>query len=485
MPLTRACRKSRLCGAMCRYRGTEMEGMIGSILDSGKERPRVALINYTGTFHPVTNGHTMVIEDAYNVLANRVFDRVWTVPRRIPRYDIVFVIVAFNSEESLRRKMVQAQEPVTATLHSSVAARAALFSTATAHLPYVYVSTTYGSEIVSQIADVVPTAEITRYYLNGADDVVRYQKWREARANNRLLIAGRGHCTEEVLSHATDNRAPYYIVLHERTQISSSRIRRLLRDRNLSELRRHMHPGVLEHIIGAKDEPQAIRMLSLNISWGNTNGSERPFVLRCREANVNAQAHLAGWIRASVDVACLQEVASWSPIVAHLRDAFDAYHCLRDQTCIFVRKTLGPMTKLPISMDKYISGIRGMSAVFLHSANLTLVSAWFNHGNKEKKELLGHVANTVFELQPSGGRLVIAVDANDWEGRLQSNVEVDDVVLYNASIGMRTCCEDANYSMVGDYIFDTQQGITVRYMTQPKQAFEQHFGDHLGLLYDF
>ena len=78
------------------------------------------------------------------------------------------------------------------------------------------------------------------------------------------------------------------------------------------------------------------------------------------------------------------------------------------------------------------------------------------------------------------------MDANDYKSKLQKHYRFgnNQITLYNKSMNMNTCCEDAGYSMPGDYVFDTLEASLCRYMVPYENKYEQCFGDHLGLYYE-
>lgn len=225
-----------------------------------------------------------------------------------------------------------------------------------------------------------------------------------------------------------------------------------------------------------------LRFLNINMSWGNPKGSERSMVLRCQEKGKRHFVELAEYINANVDIATVQEVASWSPLFqSGFLDDFDHHHCAKNHVSCIVRKTVGSWRQIEFSMSNYIKGLRGVCVIHSDAYNCTIASVWFDHdySGGNKSQFLSHVLSYL----PQESRIILGIDANDDTGSLNKDFAYKGKKLYNKSLNMSTCCEDAHYSMPGDYIFDTKESGVSEYMVPFEERFNQCYGDHLGLYY--
>lgn len=224
-----------------------------------------------------------------------------------------------------------------------------------------------------------------------------------------------------------------------------------------------------------------LRFLNINMSWGNPNGSEKPMILRCQKMKKQHFFELAAYLKENVDIATVQEVASWSPLF-NLLDDFYHYHCATNQVSCIVRKTVGSWRQIEFPKSQYIKGLRGVCVIHSDAYDCTIASVWFDHeysrGTK-KRQFLSHVLSYL----PKTSRIILGMDANDDKGILNNNFAYKGIRLYNKSLNMNTCCEDAHYSMPGDYIFDTKELGACEYMVPFEQKYNQCYGDHLGLFY--
>jgi nicotinic acid mononucleotide adenylyltransferase len=89
--------------------------------------------------------------------------------------------------------------------------------------------------------------------MNGADNVLRYQKWKYATPNRRSITIGRKGYTESVLSAIAktdiDHDEGIFIVGPELPNISSSAVRKALKENNIEALQTLLHPSVQEWCI--------------------------------------------------------------------------------------------------------------------------------------------------------------------------------------------------------------------------------------------
>jgi len=132
----------------------------------------------------------------------------------------------------------------------SFKARAELVDLATAELPWLKFSQDPRSAIAT-MKKHWPHLKFMRFTMNGADDVVAFQKWNGSREGNRMITMGRPGYTEKVLVGMKkavpkiDPEQGFFILGPELPDISSTAVRKALRANDLSTLTGLLHPAVI------------------------------------------------------------------------------------------------------------------------------------------------------------------------------------------------------------------------------------------------
>ena len=204
----------------------------------------IAMVNYTGSFHPVTKGHVNMVEKAHAILTGKNQKDLLTTNSCL-RYDMVVVVVALNDDAYLAEKMKEKREN---NIMWNFQQRKKMLSVATRNLPYVFVSSKNASKTIQEITEdpqVKRVAKVTRYELNGADDVVKHKKWLN---KNNLITVGRGGVDTDtaVLEQAKHMNANSFIVIRgDEDDISSTKVRRLLNEKKYKEMEKYVDKDVV------------------------------------------------------------------------------------------------------------------------------------------------------------------------------------------------------------------------------------------------
>ena len=89
-----------------------------------------------------------------------------------------------------------------------------------------------------------------KFAMNGADDVLKYQKWKGCSVEKRSIALGRPGDTEKLHKAVTrariDVEQGYFIIGPELPDTSSSAVRKALRDGDTEALGGQLHPAVAE-----------------------------------------------------------------------------------------------------------------------------------------------------------------------------------------------------------------------------------------------
>ena len=205
---------------------------------AARRRRHVAVIEMVGTFCPVTLGHVQAFVQAREILLGRAATAATAEGGRIDApFDFVLGWAGFNSERHAVHKLEQNGElpPEGARRGISVEDRKALMAHATRDLPWLTMNEDY---LLEKWAEKFPELTFVAYSLNGADDVVKYQKWNHCSETNRHLTLGRPGFTEQVREGIARSGAdPRWCVLApELPDISSTDARAALRANDAARL---------------------------------------------------------------------------------------------------------------------------------------------------------------------------------------------------------------------------------------------------------
>jgi SH3-like domain-containing protein len=203
------------------------------LFEESKPGQRVALITMVGTFCPITLGHIEGFVQAREILLGRA-DTADGVRIDEP-FDIVLGCIGLNGQKHAECKLQEKKElpPKGSRAGISIEDRSTLVALATQHLPWLNLDGR------CNWAGSFPGLVFVKYLLNGADDVVKYQKWRHSSESRRFLTLGRPGFTAGVRKGiARCGADPRWCILApELPDISSTAARSALRETDMERLR--------------------------------------------------------------------------------------------------------------------------------------------------------------------------------------------------------------------------------------------------------
>ena len=198
------------------------------LLSQLKEGSKVAVITMTGSCCPITKAHVMAFEVARDFLIAKEAEE---------EFQEVLGILCLNSDNHVWWKLSQiGQEMI------DWSNRIMLASLATEQIWWAGVSYIKERWAVQDFKEVWPSLKFIQYHMNGADDVLKYQKWTWAVEDERYITMGRPGFTEELKSLAPETKL--FLIGPELPEISSSQVRAALREEDNDALDRFLHPAV-------------------------------------------------------------------------------------------------------------------------------------------------------------------------------------------------------------------------------------------------
>eukprot|EP00440_Ansanella_granifera_P061532 gb/GFBE01066712.1/.p1 GENE.gb/GFBE01066712.1/~~gb/GFBE01066712.1/.p1 ORF type:complete len:274 (+),score=50.08 gb/GFBE01066712.1/:1-822(+) len=213
-----------------------------AVLDGLPPGSDVALVTMTGSCCPVTLAHVMAFEKARDLLLGELADH--PRPKRMEHFQEVLGLLSLNSDRHVSSKMSEKGDKAI-----SFADRATLVQLASAELPWMDFNDMREHLAAQALQERWPNLKIVRYSMNGADDVLKYEKWNGCSESKRAIAMGRPGFTDKVRTKATrakaDSQNGYFILGPELPDISSSRVRSALKSGDLEELGQLLHPEVV------------------------------------------------------------------------------------------------------------------------------------------------------------------------------------------------------------------------------------------------
>jgi len=213
-----------------------MSVKVAPLLDRLADGTRVGVVTMLGSLCPVTLGHTMSFVKARDIILGAPgVDR----PAHLETFGEVLGYISLNGDRHVGAKLQQKGE-----LHIDAGSRKHLVGLATADYPWMDLETDSGRTIHT-LREGWPKLTFIEFVMNGADDVVKYQKYRGATKNQRFIVMGRPGYTDQVkqgmVDFKVDADAGYFILGPELPDISSSAVRNAFRT-----LADSLHPDVIQ-----------------------------------------------------------------------------------------------------------------------------------------------------------------------------------------------------------------------------------------------
>jgi len=206
-----------------------------ALLSELPDNSNVAVVTMLGSCCPVTLAHVQAFIESRRLLLGEI-----ARPQKLEQFAEVIGLLALNGDGHVKRKLEEHGEPFIPKKD-----RGHLVKIATADLPWLNYVEKYGN-----IESVFPELNIVHFDLNGADDVVKYHKWKWASRTARHITVGRPGSTQQLLKGMSeaglDADNEFFIIGPELADVSSTAVRNALRDRAGYELKDMLHPGVIE-----------------------------------------------------------------------------------------------------------------------------------------------------------------------------------------------------------------------------------------------
>ncbi len=200
-------------------------------LESLKPGSQVAVITMAGSCCPVTRAHCMAFEVARDLLKERT--------QRTQQYAEILGALSLNSDNYVWKKLAKKDDDE--IIHWSD--RAMLVQLATEEIPWLSVSFLREKWVLWDLKKSWTSINFVQYHLNGADDVLKYEKWtRAVDAESRFIAMGRPGYTEELKKLAAET--PFFFIGPELPDISSSQVRAALYEEDLQSLEKLLHHSV-------------------------------------------------------------------------------------------------------------------------------------------------------------------------------------------------------------------------------------------------
>ena len=229
-------------------KNANLNATLGSTLDSLPGGSSVAVLDFLGSLCPITTGHIQCLELARAALTGEV--RPLNVPGEGSQLQFgeVLATINVNGDFHVRSKLKSKGE---ASL--SCAERQHLCELATADVPWIRADGCSSDKWIKHLHKKHPHLSFIRYYVNGADDVVKYRKWQQCGPDKRFVTIGRPGDTQKVLEAVLESKVPheYFVLTPEHSDISSSAAREALqtgaREAAASMLHRDVLTWLQEH----------------------------------------------------------------------------------------------------------------------------------------------------------------------------------------------------------------------------------------------
>ncbi|CAE7291433.1 unnamed protein product [Symbiodinium natans] len=242
----------------------ELPGYIkkfAAVLDPLQEDAMVAVVTMTGSCCPITTAHCNAFDTARNALLG--IEGFKPLPK-LEKFTEVLGLLSLNSDRHVDEKMARQREKSVSYAH-----RADLVKLASAEVPWMDFNPGREHHVIGRLQVCWPHLQFVRFALNGADDVVKYRKWKGAGPEHRCITIGRPGFTEKVLDGARRDRVAldqgFFILVPEGSEVadvSSTLVRELLRAGDRQGLERLLHPQVADWLLRSGIYGPAVRPLA-------------------------------------------------------------------------------------------------------------------------------------------------------------------------------------------------------------------------------
>ena len=211
---------------------------------------KVAYLTMFGTFCPITLAHVEAFVQARRILLGENGSPQHQMP---DKFELVLGFIGLNDDSWTSRKLQNKNEPCGRSVAGvSLEDRKHLVKLSIKDYEWLTMIDcsfwSYKNDLNHYLQNQYPQVTFIHYELNGADDVLRFEKWNDCNKSYRLIAMGRSGYTEETRAKILQSKVnPVYCILGpELENISSTKVREALRkgDKN-DALKDMIHPNVI------------------------------------------------------------------------------------------------------------------------------------------------------------------------------------------------------------------------------------------------
>jgi nicotinic acid mononucleotide adenylyltransferase len=231
---------------------SDMDEVLAALTDGSS----VAVVTMQGSFCPITRGHVQCFEAARHLL----LDQSWERPPALACFDAVIGCLFLNDDEHVRQKLAaNGQKPL--DFHQ----RAHLVNLATLEIPWLRFSG--GQWEIDAVMGRFPKLNFEIFHMNGADDVVAYQKWRVVGPKFRMIVIGRPGFTEAAKRGIESSETPQEncLVGRELSNVSSSQAREACKQGDLQALSQLLCPRVASWMLRSEGREELASVLESTV----------------------------------------------------------------------------------------------------------------------------------------------------------------------------------------------------------------------------
>jgi len=225
--------------------------MMAQLPDGG----RVAVISYQGSFCPITLAHVGCPIEARNILLG--LPTSVARPAKLETFHAVVGFVNCNADSFVSSKLSKKVPPVPIIPYND---RMMLIDMATKEYDWLWAHNNPRGAL-HDLTKAYPKLLFVPCNLCGADDAIKYQKWKGVTPMRRVICLGRpadpglDNGTEGVrkrmAADGVDADAGLFVLGPELPDISSSAVRKAFVENDLVKLRECLHPSVMEWNLNA------------------------------------------------------------------------------------------------------------------------------------------------------------------------------------------------------------------------------------------
>ena len=201
---------------------------------------RVAVLDFLGSFCPITAGHVQCMTEARRILLGQ--SPPINADGALKPFDACLGALTVNSDSHVHAKLSRSGENMLSSDQ-----RLQLCGLATAsEVAWIRAGTPAG-EWVASLRAAFPSITFTIWMLNGADDVVRYEKWEWASTDSPLITMGRPGGDVPIILNAISKeslKSDAFVLGPELLDVSSSAAREALRREDHAAVAAFLHPLV-------------------------------------------------------------------------------------------------------------------------------------------------------------------------------------------------------------------------------------------------